>query len=67
MGSDSPYRIDLLDRDVETIRHFDPDTSALGREAGTDPIAAGARDAAESRTAVREFRRRYRLRFTGDL
>ena len=26
MGSESPYRIDLLDDEVETLRTFDPDT-----------------------------------------
>src|SRR5450755_2152481 len=26
MGSDIPYRIDMLDRDVDSIRRFDPDT-----------------------------------------
>ncbi len=29
MGSDTPYRIDMLDRDVDSIRRFDPDTPAL--------------------------------------
>ncbi len=30
MGSDAPYRIDLLDREVDSIRHFDPDTQRSG-------------------------------------
>ena len=30
MGSDSPYRIDMLDRDVDSIRYFDPDTQRSG-------------------------------------
>ena len=46
MGSDTPYRIDLLDRDVDSIRRFDPDTSALGREARAHSAAARARNAA---------------------
>jgi transcription-repair coupling factor (superfamily II helicase) len=66
MGSDSPYRIDLLDRDVETIRYFDPDTQRSG-----DPLdrirLLPARETPLNPDAVREFRRRYRLRFTGDL
>jgi transcription-repair coupling factor (superfamily II helicase) len=66
MGSDSPYRIDLLDRDVETIRHFDPDTQRSGDK--LDRIALlPARETPLNPEAVREFRRRYRLRFTGDL
>ncbi len=50
MGSDTPFRIDLLDRDVDSIRRFDPDTQRSLRQAGPHPAAAGARDAAQSRT-----------------
>jgi transcription-repair coupling factor (superfamily II helicase) len=66
MGSDTPYRIDMLDRDVESIRRFDPDTQrSLDK---LDRIALlPARETPLNPEAVREFRRRYRLRFTGDL
>ncbi len=66
MGSDTPYRIDLLDRDVDSIRRFDPDTQrSLER---LDRIhLLPARETPLNPDAVREFRRRYRLRFTGDL
>ena len=47
MGSDTPYRIDLLDRDVDSIRRFDPDTQRSLRQAGSHSAAAGARDTAE--------------------
>jgi transcription-repair coupling factor (superfamily II helicase) len=30
MGSQSPFRIDLLDRDVDSIRQFDPDSQRSG-------------------------------------
>jgi transcription-repair coupling factor (superfamily II helicase) len=30
MGSDTPFRIDMLDRDVDSIRRFDPDTQRSG-------------------------------------
>jgi transcription-repair coupling factor (superfamily II helicase) len=66
MGSDSPYRIDLLDRDVETIRHFDPDTQRSGEKLERIQLLP-ARETPLNPDAVREFRRRYRLRFTGDL
>jgi transcription-repair coupling factor (superfamily II helicase) len=66
MGSDSPYRIDLLDRDVETIRHFDPDTQRSGDKLDRIQLLP-ARETPLNPDAVREFRRRYRLRFTGDL
>jgi transcription-repair coupling factor (superfamily II helicase) len=66
MGSDSPYRIDLLDRDIETIRHFDPDTQRSGDKLERIQLLP-ARETPLNPDAVREFRRRYRLRFPGDL
>ncbi|HTV97986.1 MAG TPA: transcription-repair coupling factor [Steroidobacteraceae bacterium] len=66
MGSDSPYRIDLLDRDVDTIRLFDPDTQRSGDKLDRIQLLP-ARETPMSPDAVREFRRRYRLRFSGDL
>ena len=66
MGSDSPYRIDLLDRDVDTIRHFDPDTQRSGEQLQRIQLLP-ARETPLNPDAVREFRRRYRLRFSGDL
>jgi transcription-repair coupling factor (superfamily II helicase) len=66
MGSESPYRIDLLDRDVETIRHFDPDTQRSGDKLERIALLP-ARETPLNPDAVREFRRRYRLRFVGDV
>ncbi len=66
MGSDSPYRIDMLDREVETIRHFDPDSQRSGEKLERIQLLP-ARETPLNPDAVREFRRRYRLRFTGDL
>ncbi|HEX4152788.1 MAG TPA: transcription-repair coupling factor [Steroidobacteraceae bacterium] len=66
MGSESPYRIDLLDRDVDSIRHFDPDTQRSGEKLERIHLLP-ARETPLSPDAVREFRRRYRLRFSGDL
>jgi transcription-repair coupling factor (superfamily II helicase) len=66
MGSDSPYRIDMLDRDVDTIRRFDPDTQRSGEKLERI-LLLPARETPLNPDAVREFRRRYRLRFTGDL
>src|ERR1700691_5601944 len=66
MGSDTPYRIDLLDRDVDSIRRFDPDTQrSLDKLERIHLLPA--RETPLNPEAVREFRRRYRLRFTGDL
>jgi transcription-repair coupling factor (superfamily II helicase) len=66
MGSDTPFRIDLLDREVETIRLFDPDTQRSGEQLDRIQLLP-ARETPLNPEAVREFRRRYRLRFTGDL
>src|SRR5580704_10719406 len=66
MGSDSPYRIDMLDRDVDSIRLFDPDTQRSGDQLDRIQLLP-ARETPLNPDTVREFRRRYRLRFTGDL
>jgi transcription-repair coupling factor (superfamily II helicase) len=66
MGSDTPYRIDMLDRDVDSIRRFDPDTQR-SLEKLDRILLLPARETPLNPEAVREFRRRYRLRFTGDL
>jgi transcription-repair coupling factor (superfamily II helicase) len=66
MGSDTPYRIDLLDRDIDSIRRFDPDTQRSLEKLDRIHLLP-ARETPLNPDAVREFRRRYRLRFTGDL
>ena len=66
MGSDTPYRIDLLDRDVDSIRRFDPETQRSLDKLDRIHLLP-ARETPLNPEAVREFRRRYRLRFTGDL
>ena len=66
MGSDSPFRIDMLDRDVDSIRRFDPDSQRSGDKLARIELLP-ARETPLNPDAVREFRRRYRIRFTGDL
>jgi transcription-repair coupling factor (superfamily II helicase) len=66
MGSQTPYRIDLLDRDVDSIRRFDPESQRSGDKLERIELLP-ARETPLNPDAVREFRRRYRLRFTGDL
>src|SRR5882762_9505513 len=66
MGSDTPYRIDMLDRDVDSIRLFDPDTQRSMDKLDRIQLLP-ARETPLNPDAVREFRRRYRLRFSGDL
>src|SRR5271155_845296 len=66
MGSDTPFRIDMLDRDVDSIRRFDPDTQRSLDKLDRIQLLP-ARETPLNPESVREFRRRYRLRFTGDL
>jgi transcription-repair coupling factor (superfamily II helicase) len=66
MGSESPFRIDMLDREVDSIRRFDPDTQRSLDKLDRIHLLP-ARETPLNPDAVREFRRRYRLRFTGDL
>ncbi|HMD75173.1 MAG TPA: CarD family transcriptional regulator, partial [Steroidobacteraceae bacterium] len=66
MGSQFPLRIDLLDRDIDSIRRFDPDTQRSSDKLERVDLLP-ARETPLNPDAVREFRRRYRLRFAGDL
>jgi transcription-repair coupling factor (superfamily II helicase) len=66
MGSETPFRIDMLDREVDSIRRFDPDTQRSLDKLDRIHLLP-ARETPLNPDAVREFRRRYRLRFTGDL
>jgi transcription-repair coupling factor (superfamily II helicase) len=66
MGSEFPLRIDMLDRDVDSIRRFDPDTQRSGEQLQRVDLLP-ARETPLNPDGVREFRRRYRLRFPGDL
>src|SRR6202011_126201 len=66
MGSDTPFRIDLLDRDIDSIRRFDPDTQRSLDKLDRIQLLP-ARETPLNPESVREFRRRYRLRFSGDL
>ena len=66
MGSDTPFRIDMLDSDVDSIRRFDPDSQRSGEKLERIELLP-AREAPLHPEAVREFRRRYRVRFAGDL
>src|SRR5277367_652898 len=66
MGSETPFRIDMLDREVDSIRRFDPDTQRSLDKLDRIHLLP-ARETPLNPDAVREFRRRYRLRFPGDL
>jgi len=66
MGADAPIRIDLFDRQVDSIRSFDPDTQRSD-ERLTRVELLPAREFSLAPESIRDFRRRYRTRFEGDL
>ncbi len=64
-GADQPFRLDLFDDEIESIRSFDPgdQRSALRLDAVR---LLPAREFPSTPEAVAEFRRRWRERFEGD-
>lgn len=65
MGSATPYRIDLLDDEIETIRIFDPETQ-LSQDKLDQLTLLPAREYPLHEEGVRAFRQRYRARLEGD-
>jgi len=66
MGSEAPLRIDLFDRQVDSIRSFDADTQRSSDRL-TRLELLPAREFSLAPESIRDFRRRYRTRFEGDL
>ena len=66
MGAESPYRIDLFDADVDSIRTFDSETQRSGDKLERIRLLP-AREFGLTPEAIKEFRRRYRQRFEGDV
>ena len=65
MGSRKPLRIDLLDEEIESIRHFDPETQ-LSQDQLEEIKLLPAREFPLDENGIRDFRNRYRARFEGD-
>ncbi|MEN8821059.1 MAG: transcription-repair coupling factor [Abyssibacter sp.] len=66
MGSPSPYRIDWLDDEIDSIRLFDPETQRSQEVVPQiKPLPATAFPTDEA--GIERFRRQYRNAFTGDL
>jgi transcription-repair coupling factor (superfamily II helicase) len=66
MGSATPYRIDLFDDDVESIRIFDPETQRSGERTNALRLLP-AREFPLTADGIQTFKRRFRNRFPGDL
>ncbi len=65
MGSALPYRIDLMDREIETLRTFDVDTQRTVYKVNEIRLLPG-REFPLDDEARAAFRRRFRERFEGD-
>jgi transcription-repair coupling factor (superfamily II helicase) len=65
MGSSEPYRVELIDDEIETIRTFDPETQRSRAQCDRVELLPG-REIPLTESAVRHFRSAYRRRFEGD-
>ncbi len=65
MGIETPVRVDLLDEHIDTLRRFDAETQR-SLDAIDSLRLLPARELPLDAAAVRDFRRRFRLRFEGD-
>lgn len=65
MGSDTPYRIDLLDDEVDTLRHFDPETQRSTGKVPSIELLPG-RELATDDAGIATFRQQFRAHFEGD-
>lgn len=64
-GADSPFRLDLFDDEIESIRFFDPDTQRSAEE--TDRIELlPAREFPMTDAGIKTFRQAFRRNFEGD-
>ena len=65
MGSKLPYRIDLLDAEVDTLRTFDPETQRTVDKVGSINLLP-AREYPLDRTAISRFQMNWHEAFDGD-
>jgi transcription-repair coupling factor (superfamily II helicase) len=66
MGAPQPYRIDLFDDEIDTIRVFDTESQRSGDKLPSVRLLP-AREFSLTPEAIKDFRRRYRQRFEGDV
>ncbi len=65
MGSKQPYRIDLFDDEIETIRTFIPETQVSIEKVASFQVLP-AREFPTDEKAIKRFRQNYRIQFEGD-
>ncbi len=66
MGSQQPFRIDLFDDEVDTIRTFDPESQRSDEKIPRIELLP-AREFPLDENGIGLFRRNYRIQFEGDL
>ncbi len=65
MGSEEPFRIDLLDDEIDSIRTFDPETQRSQEKINAIQLLP-AREFSTDEQAISRFRKNYREAFPGD-
>jgi len=65
MGAEQPFRIDLFDDEIDTIRTFDPETQRSADKVAQVRLLP-AREFPLDEQAIGRFRRAWRMRFEGD-
>nr|WP_240776359.1 transcription-repair coupling factor [Nitrincola alkalilacustris] len=66
MGSDTPYRIDLFDDEIDTLRTFDPDTQRSVEQIERIRLLP-AKEFPFTEQALRDFKQRWREKFDVDV
>jgi len=64
-GSDQPFRLELFDEEVDTIRYFDPETQRTVEKVDAIELLP-AREYPFDEAAIKEFRSRFRGAIEGD-
>lgn len=65
MGADIPYRVDLFDDEIDSIRGFDPETQRSGEKIERIDLLP-AHEFPTDETAIAHFRQKFRTTFAGD-
>lgn len=65
MGSSHPYRVDMFDDEIDSIRQFDPE-SQRSEDLVQELRMLPAREFPMHKDAIASFRQRWRARFEGD-
>ncbi|HBS27805.1 MAG TPA: transcription-repair coupling factor [Gammaproteobacteria bacterium] len=65
MGSEKPFRIDLFDTEIESIRTFDPESQKTIEKVSAIRLLP-AQEFPLDDAGIKAFRKRYRERFEGD-